>query len=163
MCIQMTSFGRFFDLISVSIMILWPGQGFIVSVVKFVWNRFSLRLFILLAFTFWLRDLAVFLVKLCSEVVYCWHDLFYFQESSTYLKVNHITMWGSVLEWVWLAFMSVNWCIVKPSLDFVKPCVIKLRYVTISKRWKLWFIPHPKYHIWLQKDTSWRGIYISFK
>ena len=85
------------------------------------------------------------------------------QESSTYLKVNHISMWGSVLEWVWLAFMSVNWCIVKPSLNFVKPCVIKLRYVTISKRWKLWFIPHPKYHIWLQKDTSWRGIYISFK
>ena len=97
--------------------LLCPGQGFIFSVVKFLWNRFSLRLFILLAFTFWSRDLAVFLLKLCSEVVYCWHDLFYFQEGATYLKVNHITMWGGVLEWVWLAFSSVNWCIVKPSVD----------------------------------------------
>jgi len=48
---------------------MWPFQCFIFSVVKFLWNRFSLRLFILLAFTFWSHDLAVFWLKLCSEVV----------------------------------------------------------------------------------------------
>ena len=29
-------------------------------------------------------------------------------------------------------------------LNFVKPHVIKPRYVTTSMRWKLWFNPHPK-------------------
>ena len=44
-------------------------SSFIFSVVKFLWNRLSLRLFILLAFTFWSRNLAFFLLILCSEVV----------------------------------------------------------------------------------------------
>ena len=124
-------------------------SSFIFSVVKFLWNRLSLRLFILLAFTFWSRNLAFFLLILCSEVVLLLTRFILF--SREYQLNWELTtprsevVWSSGFDW-----LSVLW--IDASLNhrlnhrwtLLKPCVIKLRYGTTSKRWKLWFIPHPK-------------------